>query len=158
MLSAATRRSSDDQWENGYEATLGSPLDIFSSGESGCPPANPVGTQIWGNGTSCDGVPPGFESDTLSHGDVILLLNTVDIPRDSNQIRFDGADKFGATYPVAVTRVAYPNQPGSALAGAVEVPRTAQWGTEYPGAAGREPAQRHERLGVFAPLHYGRQR
>ncbi len=120
-----------DQWEGGYEATLASPLDIFSSGEAGCPPSNPAGTQIWGNSDPCDGVAPGHGSDVLTNGDVILLENPISLPRNSTQIRFDGRDRFGSTYPVAVTRIAVPAQPGAVLSGGVEVLNSGNWGTAY---------------------------
>jgi uncharacterized repeat protein (TIGR01451 family) len=126
-----------DQWENGYEATLSTPLNLYSSGASGCPPANPAGTQIWGNNNLCDGIAPGFTSDLLSSGDVILLNNSVPVPRNPAELRFDGADKVGSSYPIAITKLAFPSTPGSVLAGGVEVIKAAGWGTDYRAPVGQ---------------------
>src|SRR5258705_5001089 len=41
-----------DQWENGYDADIANPSNIYSGG-------NPGGTQIWGDGNTANGFPPG---------------------------------------------------------------------------------------------------
>lgn len=126
-----------DHWENGYEASLASPLDIYSPGGPGCPPANPGGTQIWGNGDRCDGIPLGFSVDTLSNGADVVLLNAVPVPRNPSAIRFDGGDKIGSSYPIALTRSAFPESPGSVLASGTEVFKSNTWGTEYRAPVGQ---------------------
>ena len=40
-----------DHWENGYDADIANPGDLYASG-------NITGTQIWGNGVAADGCPP----------------------------------------------------------------------------------------------------
>lgn len=97
-------------------------------------PANPgigAGTQIWGDGDTTNGVAPGFPDDLLNGGDVIILENTVPVPRVATQTRYDGRDRVSVTLPVAITRTAYPNGPGSLMAGAVEVFDVSAWGTTY---------------------------
>jgi hypothetical protein len=71
----------------------------------------------------------------LNAGDTVVVRNTVSMPRnpgDWDGIRYDGGDMVKASYPIAVTRGAYPNKPGSLMmAGAVEVLDTDNWGFEF---------------------------
>ena len=96
-----------DHWEDGYEADLANPVQ--------------AGTEIWGDNDAGNGIPPGFGTDVINAGDVISLDNTITLPRNPAQIRYDGRDKFGGTKAVAVTRAAWAIDPGVVLAGAVEV-------------------------------------
>ena len=105
-----------DHWENGFEAVISSPANLYNAGGA-CGTANPGGTQIWGNGNLCDGTAPGHPTDLLTNGDVVVLANAVSVPRNPATIRYDGRDKFAATYPVAVTRRAY-----CAVGGMPEIP------------------------------------
>ncbi len=113
-----------DQWENGYEPDLATPSNLYSAGNLG-------GTQIWGDGDSSNGAPPGVASDILNAGTVIVLENDVSIPRNPSTIRFDGRDKIGSTKVVAITKSAWATSPGTVLADAVEVVDTTRWGTAY---------------------------
>jgi len=81
-----------DQWENGYEADLNNPTNLWSG-------ANLGGTQIWGDGDDSNGICPGFAHDPtgLVAGTVIALRNDVVLPRVSSSIFYDGGDRVGAT-------------------------------------------------------------
>jgi hypothetical protein len=48
-----------DQWENGYDADIANPANLFGGG-------NPDGTQIWGDGNAASGAPPGVASDLIT--------------------------------------------------------------------------------------------
>ncbi|MCB9138801.1 MAG: DUF11 domain-containing protein [Caldilineaceae bacterium] len=120
-----------DQHENGYEVDIANPADLWSA-------SNPGGTQIWGDGDPSNGSAPGFASDVLNSGDVIILHNVVD-STDLSTIDFDGSDKIGATSPIAVTRAGWSGtylgnnngDPGTLLAGAQEMFDTGSWGMNY---------------------------
>lgn len=75
-------------------------------------------TQIWGDGIASNGCRPDIttctdSSDILNAGANIVLRNTVEIPRNVNKYVFDGGDRVQASFPVAMTRGAYPESPGS---------------------------------------------
>jgi uncharacterized repeat protein (TIGR01451 family) len=105
-----------DHWEDGYESDVTNPQQST--------------TQIWGDGNLSNGVAPGTTNDILSAGDAIVLENEVPVPRGSS-ILFDGRDRIQASFPIAVTRGAFPENPGSLMAGATEVLDTDSWGTEF---------------------------
>ena len=88
-------------------------------------------TEIWGDNDPSNGSPPGFPGDVLSAGDAIILENLVPLPRNPSTILYDARDRIQASFPVAVTRGAWPEHPGSLLAGATEVWDTARMGTSY---------------------------
>jgi uncharacterized repeat protein (TIGR01451 family) len=134
-----------DQWENGYEANLDSPTDLYST-------VNTDGTQIWGNGNCADGFPPNKDGsttitlancnanpatvDALASGNVVVLRNSV--PAASPAIiDFDGRDKFGATEQIAVSRLYWSSGncsttgAGTCLGGAIEVYPTSEWSSSY---------------------------
>ena len=77
-----------DQWENGYDADIANPANLYSGG-------NPGGTQIWGDGNAANGAPPGVPSDLINAGTVIVLSNPV-TTTDLSAIDFDGRDKIAA--------------------------------------------------------------
>jgi hypothetical protein len=117
-----------DHWEDGYEDDV----------------TNPVGstTQVWGDGDSSNGCHPNVSSCTDSNdrfvaGDSVVIQNTVEIgsnsnpSRDKNQVFFDGADRIQSSFPIAVTRAAYPESPGSFMAGGVEVLDMSMWGKSF---------------------------
>lgn len=107
-----------DHWEDGYELNAANPQQSS--------------TEIWGDGNSENGMPPGYDEDILDAGSVIVLENDVPLPRDAEQILFDGRDHIAATTLLAVTRAGWPtNDPGSQLAGAIEVYNTNQYGQEF---------------------------
>jgi IgGFc binding protein len=64
-------------------------------------------------------------------GNTIQILQNITIPRDKSITAFDGGDYLMASYPVTVTKAAFASEPGSVLAGAVEVLDTEQWGQEF---------------------------
>ena len=67
----------------------------------------------------------------INAGDVISLDNTISLPRNPAQIRYDGRDKFGGTKAVAVTRASWAVNPGVVLAGAVEVYPLRDYGLHF---------------------------
>jgi hypothetical protein len=98
-----------DHWEDGYEK------DVTK--------ADKDTTEVWGDGDISNGAPPGVTTnaeDVLLGGTAIVLENDVAIPRVTTNILFDGRDRIQASLPIAVTRFAFPTEPGSLMAGAVE--------------------------------------
>lgn len=142
-----------DQWEDGsYESTISEPgTNVYSA-------SNLDGTQIWGDGVLANGCPPNINGvpnaclvasdDLLNNGDVIILDNDVTIvgatpgpySRNASQIFFDGRDKIGASFAVAISRGAFPVSPGSVMAGGNEVFDTSRWGTSYEAPIGENTA------------------
>jgi uncharacterized repeat protein (TIGR01451 family) len=106
-----------DHWEDGYEA------DIFTPTQAT--------TQVWGNNDPASGIPPGFATDIINAGDYISLTNTMSVPRDISELRYDGRDKLVATKPIATTRAQYAVNPGQVLASASQAPDITRWGTEF---------------------------
>ena len=115
-----------DHWEDGYENTRVT--------------TTPATTEVWGDGNAANGCAPipgricSNANDRLFAGQAIVIQNDVYTPRAATGAPrvYDGGDNVKATYPVAITRGAYPDQPGSLLAGAVEVYDTSYgWGTEF---------------------------
>jgi hypothetical protein len=103
-----------DHWEDGFE-----PDATFPTKKT---------TQIWGDGDLSNGCVPGRAcvnpaDDKLKAGDVIILENDVPASRPNPPPPlYDGGDRIQASYPIAVTRGAYPRGgAGSMMAGAVEV-------------------------------------
>ncbi|MCW5558496.1 MAG: DUF11 domain-containing protein, partial [Verrucomicrobiae bacterium] len=119
-----------DQWENGYDDDIANPANLYSA-------TNPGGTQIWGDGDSSNGIPPGFTTDVINAGSVIVLNNTLNTANLA-AIDWDGRDKIAATKPVAVTKTGWATGPNTLLAGAVEVFDTANWGTDYRSPMGQD--------------------
>ncbi len=123
-----------DHWEDGYE------VDVTN-----LPPGST--TSVWGDSNTANNVPvpslAGFitgipASDSFSGGESIILENPVDVPRDSNVFRFDGSDRILVSFPVAVSRAAYPTNngsptgsPGSLLGGGTEVLDSDSYGTSF---------------------------
>ncbi len=108
-----------DHWEDGYEGDIESPVQAT--------------TEVWGDGNPANGAPPGFPTDPpLGAGDVVTLENEVFVnPRDTADILYDGGDKFYATYRLAVSRAEWARDPGTRLAGAVEVSDVSKYGTHF---------------------------
>ncbi len=69
--------------------------------------------------------------DVLTAGDVINLDNSITLPRNPTQIRFDGRDHIGSNFAVVMTRAAWATSPGTVLAGAVEVYAVNKYGTQF---------------------------
>ncbi|MCL4834230.1 MAG: DUF11 domain-containing protein [Caldilineaceae bacterium] len=111
-----------DHWEDGYE------LDIANPTQST--------TLIWGDGNTANGNAATVcgttcTGDVINAGDVIALRNNVSLPRNSGTILYDGRDKVGTTQAVSVTRAEWAVEPGTVLAGAVEVLPAAKFGAVY---------------------------
>ncbi|OFW61941.1 MAG: hypothetical protein A2133_07000 [Actinobacteria bacterium RBG_16_64_13] len=113
-----------DQWENGYDIDIANTLDIYSA-------ANPDGTQIWGDGNTANGAPPGIPSDIIDSGALINLSNTVVTTTRQSVIDFDGGDKIATTKTIALTRTSWAAVTLTLFAGCVEVFDTNNWGTDY---------------------------
>jgi uncharacterized repeat protein (TIGR01451 family) len=122
-----------DHWEDGYEKDVTKPVQST--------------TQVWGDGDSSNGCHPNVSSCTDSNdkffaGDSVVIQNTVQIGtnskplRDPNQVFFDGGDRIQSSFPIAVTRAAYPESPGSLMAGGVEVLDTSLWGKSFQAPVG----------------------
>jgi hypothetical protein len=62
---------------------------------------------------------------------VIVVKNTILLPRKQEQIFFDGGDCIHTSFPVAITHGSYPKQPGSLLASAVKVVDADNWNTDF---------------------------
>ena len=116
-----------DQWEDGYETNLGSPVQAT--------------TQVWGDGNPANGAWPGAPAGTdpaITAGQVIRLRNDVTVvpSRDPAVLKFDGGDVIGANRSVTVSRAQFPVAPGSVIASAVEVRDTRFYGTAYTAPVG----------------------
>lgn len=87
----------------------------------------------------------------MKAGQVIVIQNSVNVPRKKTEIRYDGGDKLYASYPIAVTRGAYPKEPGSLMAGAVEVLDTTLWGKTFEAPIGWDVGRHYKafELSVF---------
>jgi uncharacterized repeat protein (TIGR01451 family) len=113
-----------DHWEDGYEYDLSNPTQST--------------TEIWGDNNATNGCAPNVSPCTnandgpLNAGTALIVTsNVTTINRPKSAIFYDGGDTFGVNYPVAVTRAALPCNPGSLLAGAVEMFSMDVWGTNY---------------------------
>ena len=132
-----------DHWEDGYEG------DVTA--------AKQKSTEIWGDHNATNGCAPTIKKedctdaiDELNAGDVIVIQNQVELPRDASVVKYDGGDWLQASRPVALTRAAYPRGgkgkvrgrtktlAGSLMAGAVEVIERAKWGTNFLAPVGQD--------------------
>ena len=118
-----------DHWEDGYDADVANKTSYS--------------TEIWGdndasNGCAPDVTPCTDASDVLMAGSTIVIQNTVVLPRDAAQFYYDGSDRIQASFPIALTRGAYPVAPGSLMAGAVEVLEVRSWGYNYEAPLGMD--------------------
>jgi uncharacterized repeat protein (TIGR01451 family) len=108
-----------DHQEDGYEPDI----------------ANPVqpSTEIWGDGNNGNGVPPGFANDPsgMAKGAVIALRNLVPLPRNTNNILYDGGDRVVSGKALVMTRAGWATDPGTVLAGAIEVTPVKDFGTSF---------------------------
>lgn len=80
-----------DNWEDGYEPEITSPVQ--------------PSTQVWGDGDIYNGIAPGYPTDVIPPGGSIVLDNTMPTPRNVANIFYDGKDKLYSTTQVAVTQV-----------------------------------------------------
>jgi uncharacterized repeat protein (TIGR01451 family) len=106
-----------DHWEDGFEANAA--VRTQST------------TQIWGDGNSANGAPPGVPSDVLNAGTVIVLNNNVQSTTRQSVIDYDGGDRVSATKPIAMSRAVWATGSSTLHAGAMEMYPTQRWGREY---------------------------
>lgn len=105
-----------DHWEDDFEAKTTSPQQNTS--------------EVWGDNNVANGIPPGYASDLLPAGSIILLNNTV--PTDNlSLVDFDGGDKISSTNAISVTSTSWPSGAGTLHGGSVEILDTSIWGTRY---------------------------
>jgi hypothetical protein len=106
---------------------------------------------VWGDGVASNGCHPNVDSctdsnDKFAAGDSVVIQNIVQIGTNNNPVRdptevfFDGADRIQSSFPIAVTRAAYPESPGSLMAGGVEVLDTSLWGKSFKAPVGGDTA------------------
>ncbi|MBF2056431.1 MAG: carboxypeptidase regulatory-like domain-containing protein [Cyanobacterium sp. T60_A2020_053] len=106
-----------DHWEDGYEADLANPTQST--------------TQVWGDGDLTNGIAPVTMNDLFVGGEALKLESDITSNRTNANIFFDGRDLISATFPIAITRFAFPLDPGPVIAGATEIIETKLWGTNY---------------------------
>ena len=106
-----------DHWEDGYEPNLSFPIQPT--------------TEIWGDGNSLNGIPPGYTIDILSAADIIVLNDTVQTTTRQSIIDFDGGDKIGSRGNLSITRLGWADGSDLFLAGALEVYPTTEWGNRF---------------------------
>jgi hypothetical protein len=133
-----------DHWEDGYD-------DDVSSSTSRM-------TEVWGDGLAANGCAPDISpctdsADVLNAGRAVVIQNTIILPRDRSQIFFDGGDRVQASFPIAITRGSYPKQPGSLLAGAVEVLEIKDWGMTFEAPLGMDIGKYFEAF-QFAAFYF----
>jgi uncharacterized repeat protein (TIGR01451 family) len=117
-----------DQWENGFVNDISNPTvaEVYNS------ITNPGGVQIWGDGDVSNGAAPGYPTDVLHAGNVIILSSpSIPVPRVATQIFFDGGDKIGASKSVAIGLTSWASGSSTLFADALEVYDTNAWGTQY---------------------------
>ncbi|MES2440976.1 MAG: SdrD B-like domain-containing protein [Verrucomicrobiota bacterium] len=106
-----------DQWEDGYDADASAPAV--------------ASTLIWGDGNTSNGTAPGYPTDTIPAGRVIVLNNSVTLPRVATSFFYDGRDRISATNTVAVARVGWPIDPGPVVGTSAEAYDTRKFGTAF---------------------------
>jgi hypothetical protein len=106
-----------DHWEDGFEADIANPIQ--------------ASTQVWGDGDLTNGVAPGYPADILNSGDSVILENDVPTPRVQANQFYDGGDKIASTRGIAITRAAYPLDPGPVAAESTSVYDTSRYGTSF---------------------------
>ncbi|MCE9644909.1 MAG: DUF11 domain-containing protein [Chloroflexi bacterium] len=105
-----------DQWEDDFEAEVADPRQNT--------------TEVWGDNNPANGIPPGYTSDVLVAGSIIILNNNV-ATTSLSLIDFDGGDKIASTDAISVTRTSWASGSGTLHGGSVEMLDTSVWGTRY---------------------------
>ena len=97
-----------DNWEDGLEFDITNPTQST--------------TYIFGDGdlSNNGGLTPAGVDDIFQGGESFVLSSIVGEDRTTDDIYFDGGDQIAATFPIAVTRAAFPTTTGSVIAGATE--------------------------------------
>ena len=128
-----------DHWEDGFEPDIVNPTQTSTlvigdgDGSNGCAPAP---------GDNAPRLTCSNDSeDVLKAGMALILENYIPIPRDQDDIYYDGGDRVQASFPIAVTRGVHSGPegngwPGALLGGAVEVSNTKSWGSTFQAPVG----------------------
>jgi protocatechuate 3,4-dioxygenase beta subunit len=104
-----------DEWEDGYEANITTPVQAT--------------TKIWGDGNLTNGVAPGYPTDRLPAGASIVLDNSfIWSPRNPANIYFDGKDKLYSTGDIAVSKVTGDNAEFAVQSAKTDVEDTTRFG------------------------------
>ncbi len=131
-----------DHWEDGYDVDYTN-LPVGST------------TSVWGDGDlSNNGLVTGVSglpgNDLFIGGESIILENSVNLNDLPTVLDFDGGDRIVVSFPVAVTRAAYPTANGSTsgtpapclpAAPRSSPPTASEPGSSRPSAKIRPPAQ-----------------
>jgi IgGFc binding protein len=89
------------------------------------------------NGCSPDVKPCTDAADIFAAGDSVVIQNTVNIDATFGKtFVYGGGDRIVASDPITVVRGGYPKEPGSLMAGSVEVLDLNSWGTEFDAPVG----------------------
>ncbi|MGH1505186.1 MAG: SdrD B-like domain-containing protein, partial [Acidimicrobiales bacterium] len=120
-----------DHWEDGYEADI----------------ANPVqpSTEVWGDNDASNGIPPGYATDVIGAGSVLVLDNgsTLSVPRHTTAnppVAFDARDKVASDRGFALTRAGWEDTYGTLHAGAIAAYDTSRFGTSFEFPIGEDVA------------------
>ena len=105
-----------DHWEDDFETAITAPVQTT--------------TEVWGDNDFSNGAPPGYTTDLLDSGDIIILNNWVPTTH-LEWIDFDGGDKIASTEAIAVTRTSWASGSGTLHGGSVEMLDTSVWGTRF---------------------------
>ena len=142
-----------DHWEDGYDQNIQNPSSttrIWGDGDpdNGCIKCQSTNQN---SGRQCEPLEPAAcnlqgINDVLKAGTSIVIENDVKLSgnqnnRDSSEIFYDGGDSLQASFPIAVSRAAFPyksGKPNSLEAGAVEVADTDKWGKCFVSPVGRD--------------------
>lgn len=124
-----------DHWEDGYEDDITDPQQDT--------------TEIWGDGLTANGIPPGYSFDIFDAGDVVVLEQTISVPRNALNIHYDGGDKFSCTKPLTMSRACYAIDPGEVLAGAVTAFDSTQYGFVYRAPVGVDAGASGQQQAMF---------
>lgn len=107
-----------DHWEDKLEPNLLIPLQPT--------------TEIWGDNDPSNGIPPGFTTDALNQGSIVVLRDTIDLPRDQAQIFFDGGDKLTAVGGnIAVSLAVWTESASTLYSASWELYPTVRWEKQY---------------------------
>ena len=142
-----------DHWEDGYDQNIQNPSSttrIWGDGDpdNGCIKCRDTNEK---SGRQCEPLEPAAcnsqgINDVLKAGTSIVIENDVKLigsanNRDPSEIFYDGGDSLQASFPIAVSRAAFPykdGSPNSLEAGAVEVADTDKWGKCFVAPVGRD--------------------
>ena len=108
-----------DHWEDGLEFDISAPTQST--------------TLVFGDGdlSNNGGLTPAGADDIFQGGETFVLSSIVGEDRTTSDIHFDGGDQIAATFPIAVTRAAFPQKTGSVVAGATEALDTDSFGDHF---------------------------